>query len=262
MAKYVQPANLSTKPMKKHPLKLLLLLLSLLTSIASAHYDPAMGRWLNRDPIAENGGVNLYGFVGNDGVGKVDILGLEDYDWKSLYDAIHENGVIAYKESIADLKRRQKKYDESEIKDGNRPDKPFEYGGRICRKCVDGKYVYFTSGLYSNQLSGEVRVYKAPPCPQGSDMVGMYHNHPNNSQLSEEAGDIGLANRGKSKALDEGSPGNSDIPLERQIPPKLVIGATRNTESDSGKDPDYRTDIYNPRENVNSNRITTYPPRE
>jgi hypothetical protein len=57
MAKYVQPANLSTKPMKKHPLKLLLLLLSLLTSIASAHYDPAMGRWLNRDPIAENGGV-------------------------------------------------------------------------------------------------------------------------------------------------------------------------------------------------------------
>jgi hypothetical protein len=43
--------------MKKHPLKLLLLLLSLLTSIASAHYDPAMGRWLNRDPIAENGGV-------------------------------------------------------------------------------------------------------------------------------------------------------------------------------------------------------------
>ena len=54
--------------MKTHPMKLLLLLLTLVTSIASAHYDPAMGRWLNRDPIAENGGVNLYGFVGNDGV--------------------------------------------------------------------------------------------------------------------------------------------------------------------------------------------------
>jgi hypothetical protein len=64
--------------MKTHPMKLLLLLLTLFTCIASAHYDPAMGRWLNRDPIAENGGVNLYSFVGNDGVGKVDVLGMKD----------------------------------------------------------------------------------------------------------------------------------------------------------------------------------------
>ncbi len=28
-------------------------------------YAPAIERWLNRDPIAEAGGINLYGFVGN-----------------------------------------------------------------------------------------------------------------------------------------------------------------------------------------------------
>jgi uncharacterized protein RhaS with RHS repeats len=39
-------------------------------------YDPGAGRWLNRDPIGEEGGVNLYGMVGNDGVGRVDVLGL------------------------------------------------------------------------------------------------------------------------------------------------------------------------------------------
>jgi len=39
-------------------------------------YSPQLGRWINRDPIEENGGINLYGFVGNDGVGKFDILGL------------------------------------------------------------------------------------------------------------------------------------------------------------------------------------------
>ena len=33
---------------------------------AQAHYDPNMGRWLNRDPIAKKGGVNLYGFVGTE----------------------------------------------------------------------------------------------------------------------------------------------------------------------------------------------------
>jgi RHS repeat-associated protein len=38
-------------------------------------YSPSLGRWINRDPIEETGGMNLYGFVGNDGVGKWDLLG-------------------------------------------------------------------------------------------------------------------------------------------------------------------------------------------
>jgi hypothetical protein len=41
------------------------------------YYDPVTGRWPSRDPIGENGGVNLYGFVGNDGVNRWDILGLQ-----------------------------------------------------------------------------------------------------------------------------------------------------------------------------------------
>ncbi len=39
-------------------------------------YDPNMGRWMSRDPIGEEGGVNLYGFVENDGVNKADFLGM------------------------------------------------------------------------------------------------------------------------------------------------------------------------------------------
>jgi RHS repeat-associated protein len=35
-------------------------------------YDPATQRWLNRDPIGEEGGVNLYGYVGNNPVGAID----------------------------------------------------------------------------------------------------------------------------------------------------------------------------------------------
>ena len=43
------------------------------------YYDPSTGRWLNKDPIEERGGVNLYGFVGNDGVNRLDYLGLENW---------------------------------------------------------------------------------------------------------------------------------------------------------------------------------------
>ncbi len=40
------------------------------------YYSPALGRWLSRDPIEEQGGLNLYGFVNNDPVNKWDKLGM------------------------------------------------------------------------------------------------------------------------------------------------------------------------------------------
>ena len=40
------------------------------------YYDPATGRWPSRDPIEDEGGVNLYGFVANDGLNEWDVLGL------------------------------------------------------------------------------------------------------------------------------------------------------------------------------------------
>jgi RHS repeat-associated protein len=38
-------------------------------------YDPGMQRWLNRDPLGENGGSNLYGFVENEPFNKADAFG-------------------------------------------------------------------------------------------------------------------------------------------------------------------------------------------
>ena len=40
--------------------------------------DPVIGRWPSRDPIGERGGVNLYGMVRNNAVGKIDRLGLDE----------------------------------------------------------------------------------------------------------------------------------------------------------------------------------------
>ncbi len=43
-------------------------------------YNPAIGRWMTRDPLGELGGINLYGFVGNSPINLVDPYGL--LGWK------------------------------------------------------------------------------------------------------------------------------------------------------------------------------------
>ena len=48
----------------------------LLPQTANCYYNGSTGRWLSRDPFAEEGGVNLYGFVANTSVNAIDLLGL------------------------------------------------------------------------------------------------------------------------------------------------------------------------------------------
>lgn len=38
-------------------------------------YNANIGRWISRDPIGEKGGLNLYGYVENDSIRKIDLLG-------------------------------------------------------------------------------------------------------------------------------------------------------------------------------------------
>jgi hypothetical protein len=64
------------KPIKRKLTSSLAVFLFLCAAqIASAFYDPYLGRWLNRDPIAERGGVNLYAFTGNSPIGHIDSYG-------------------------------------------------------------------------------------------------------------------------------------------------------------------------------------------
>jgi hypothetical protein len=45
---------------------------------AQAFYNPSTGRWLNRDPVEEAGGINVVALHGNRAIDFVDRLGLED----------------------------------------------------------------------------------------------------------------------------------------------------------------------------------------
>jgi hypothetical protein len=53
--------------------------LSLTVLPASAFYNPSTGKWPNRDPIEEKGGLNHYAFVKNEPTARIDRLGLDYY---------------------------------------------------------------------------------------------------------------------------------------------------------------------------------------
>jgi len=42
------------------------------------YYSPSLGRWLNRDPLEEEGGLNLVAFVGNNSANVYDPFGLNE----------------------------------------------------------------------------------------------------------------------------------------------------------------------------------------
>lgn len=66
------------KEMLQANVRSLLLTVLILSNCAAAmaYYHPEEGRWLSRDPIGEEGGLNLYSFVKNKSVNLTDYLGL------------------------------------------------------------------------------------------------------------------------------------------------------------------------------------------
>jgi RHS repeat-associated protein len=56
------------------------------------YYNPLLGRWVNRDPIEEEGGVNIYSLLANDGVNGIDVLGNLGFDsFTRILDSVCKN---------------------------------------------------------------------------------------------------------------------------------------------------------------------------
>jgi len=78
------------------------------------YYSPMLQRWINRDPIEESGGVNLYGYLHNNSINELDPFGLTnqpgDFGW-NVYDPSFYNSKfnwrIAYLAEVFGVYREQ-----------------------------------------------------------------------------------------------------------------------------------------------------------
>jgi RHS repeat-associated protein len=77
------------------------------------YYLPELGRWLNRDPIEEQGGLNLYGFVGNGPVNAVDPYGLALYafDGTGNNDRDIDEGNYTHVYTLHEIYKKNKHYE-------------------------------------------------------------------------------------------------------------------------------------------------------
>ncbi len=75
------------------------------------HYNPENGRWINRDPIAEAGGLNLYAFCFNNSINLWDLWGFSKSETTSDSDPITKNQLIR------ELRERLKSLNEHDQRD-------------------------------------------------------------------------------------------------------------------------------------------------
>ena len=61
--------------------------------VRNRYYSPTLGRWLSRDPIGYEGGINLYGYVDSSPVGNVDAGGTwawyDPFSWPIWHEIWH-----------------------------------------------------------------------------------------------------------------------------------------------------------------------------
>jgi len=226
------------------------------------YYDPTTGRWPSRDPIEEEGGINLYAFIGNSLIDNIDIFGLSVGDLQAMQQAAFEGSVAAFKTAEEEYLKIIKSKDPTVpyYKERFKPRSAREYGGRVCEKCTikedkTMEYSYYLTqneGYWPKTDRASVYLWGAENCNSGDKLVAWWHTHPSMLiavLIDKEQGRKPISERkykhywGKGDAF---SGPDKDWVNEQPThnPDKLVVFVTRRSEATS-REWTYEMSAYN-----------------
>ena len=158
-------------------------------------YDPDLGRWLNRDPIAEDGGLNLYGYVFGDPTNSVDRDGLRSRRYSSAAEAARAGAVD----------------DLLHASGGKIIRGAIEFGGFVCKAKCGGSTPYYYTGPTKGRAGGpkngpnvstHSNLDDFEPCDP-DETVGVHYAHPDGTAIP---------------SFDSRKSGNFHLPLMLAIP--------------------------------------------
>jgi RHS repeat-associated protein len=174
-------------------------------------YDPATGRWINRDPIGENGGLNIYGMMENDAVNYYDVLGLSPrQEYNSPEEAIKKCGEKAKEHAEKTCKSRKdsnkKAEEEAKKKKKMTPRLPStsenEWGGQVCKSknSTPDQPKFYCTEMKEGAPAG-LDPGQTTPCDKDDNYEGFYHTHPPGTGTSPQ--DQRLSVNGWGKTVTE-----------------------------------------------------------
>ncbi len=170
------------------------------------YYSPQIGRWLSKDPIEEQGGVNLYAFSDNCAVNRNDMMGLQSNSEK-LTKLLKDPSTIKKLDDVGSAKS----IEALKLTRATPINEPIgyissyltgqpEYCGNICLRCTnDEAEVYSTgpelgtSGTGSTPATCNVHHDASLNCDEGDVSYAYYHSHPGARSFSGQPGSPGTA---------------------------------------------------------------------
>ena len=192
-------------------------------------YRPEMGRWMSRDPMGVDKGVNELSFLGNNSIGLSDYLGLKPSDGGRRKtkpcecgdDELNKVALLAIDAGIKDMKAKN---------DG------LERCGRLCCRKETGE-IKFTKRV-GNTNTKENREQCPPDLSPvcaifGKEymLVGYYHTHPASPNFGDNDRDwikaknvpffVGIGD-GKGKRLDPADKINPHVTVPPRVPAEPI----------------------------------------
>jgi RHS repeat-associated protein len=220
-------------------------------------YDPNLQRWLNRDPIGEDGGINLYGFVGNNPIHYYDPLGLaigDNWDPRTWFNSGFSEAWSAesssFTQTLADLATGNwndiaNQYDDSALGQAE------SIGGGVytAEQYLLATAATATAGTFSltaanaTAFASHIAIHwsdddgKRKPCPRAA--VGSLDSMSQSGQQPDRGG-LTKAGRSLTKHGAGSRPGNSAFPPANGNPQQINQTA-QNVLDDILTDPNSTT---------------------